>query len=127
MAEWYEKLGPPQTSKVGRLEVCRGLAEGRWLVRAYVADRETAEAVLKRWRREYPNQVQRILQDGEQFEDELRRLSRLKRERAERETRYFERLADEALAEGNVEAEDRYRQFAAQFDVRNPGRAAQGS
>jgi hypothetical protein len=57
----------------------------------------------------------RILQDGEPVEDNQALLTRLRRERVEREAAYFERLADEAQAEGKPLAEERYRLTAARF------------
>jgi hypothetical protein len=50
--------------KVGCLEVAREPALGSRIFRAYVPDRQVAEAVLGRWWREYPGQVVQLMQDG---------------------------------------------------------------
>jgi hypothetical protein len=119
MSVWIESYNLPSPKgarrRFGRLEVCRGPAEGRWAVRAYVPNRLVAEKVLARWRQEYPRQAVRLLEDGEPVEDELRRQARLKRERAEREAAYFERLADEARREGKHKEARYYRRCAADF------------
>jgi hypothetical protein len=116
MAErmWYEPWNDAP-KRLGRLEVARGPESGHWLVRACVSDRRTAEAVLRRWRREFLGQVVQLLQDGEPVEDEQTRLTRLRRERACREATYFERLADEARSEDKPVDEIRYRVLAARF------------
>jgi hypothetical protein len=112
VTEWFEvfKWPPPP-----RLEVARGPAPGRWSFVAYVPDRETAEAVLNRWRREHPEQAVALLRDGAAIEDSKARTARLARERQEREAAYFERLAAEADAEGKPVSARYYRDCAARF------------
>jgi hypothetical protein len=112
VTEWFEvfKWPPPP-----RLEVARGQAAGRWSFVAYVPDRETAEAVLERWRREHPEQSIALLRDGAIIEDARARASRVARERREREAAYFERLAAEADAEGKPDFAQYYRDCAARF------------
>jgi hypothetical protein len=112
---WYEHWAFKRPKRIGRLEVARGPELGHWLYRAYIEDRRTAEAVLRRWRRDFPDQVVAILQDGDQVEDELHARTRRRRERAEREAAYFDRLADEAHSGGKAVDEIRYRSLAAQF------------
>jgi hypothetical protein len=112
MTEWFEVFKWPAPPK---LEVARGPALGEWTLVAYVPDRETAEAVLARWRREYPNQVVALLRAGQVIEDELAKAARLVRERWEREAAYFERLAAEAHSEGRPDEESRYLWLAEGF------------
>jgi hypothetical protein len=112
---WYEHWSFERPKRLGRLEVARGPELGHWLFRAYVEDRRTAEAILRRWRRDFPDQVVCILLDGEPVEDELHARTRRRRERAQREAAYFERLADEAHSESKAVDEIRYRSLASQF------------
>jgi hypothetical protein len=112
VTEWFEvfKWPPPP-----RLEVARGPAAGQWSFVAYVSDRETAEAVLERWRHEHPGQTVALLRNGVVIEDARARTTRLARERREREAAYFERLAAEADVEGKPESAQYYRDCAARF------------
>jgi hypothetical protein len=112
MVEWFEVFKWPAPPK---LEVARGPALGAWTLVAYVPDRETAEAVLARWRREYPGQVVALLRAGQVIEDELAKVARLVRERWEREAAYFERLAREAHSEGRPDEEARYLRLVRRF------------
>jgi hypothetical protein len=49
----------------------------------------TAEAVLARWRREYPQMVVALLRDGQGIEDAEGKAERLVRERREREAAHL--------------------------------------
>lgn len=109
------RSGEDTTRNLGRLEVCRGPVEGQWIVRAFVPDPFTAERVLARWRRQYPNHVLRLLCDSEPVEDEAQRLARLRRECLEREAAYFDRLATEARHAGKARERRYYQRCAAEF------------
>jgi hypothetical protein len=112
VTEWFEVYKWPPSP---RLEVARGPAPGNWSLVAYVPDRETAEAVLARWRRQFPRQVVALLRDGQIIEDALAKAERLVRERREREATYFERFAAEARGEGRPDDEARYLRLAERF------------
>jgi hypothetical protein len=112
VTEWFEVYKWPPTPK---LAVARGPTLGEWTLVAYAPDRVTAEAVLARWRREYPQQVVALLRDGQVIEDAQGKAARLVRERREREAAYFTRLADEARAEHKPEEESQYRELAKRF------------
>jgi hypothetical protein len=105
----------PETPSALRLEVCRGPASGRWYICAYVPSPEIAERVLSRWRREFPGQIVALLEGGKPAEDCVQREERLSRERAEREARYFLRLAEDASREGKSARARYYRKCARRF------------
>jgi hypothetical protein len=78
VTEWFEVYKWPAPPK---LAVARGPTVGDWTLVAYAPDRLTAEAVLARWRREYPQQVVALLRDGQVIEDAQTKAERLARYR----------------------------------------------
>jgi uncharacterized iron-regulated membrane protein len=117
LTEWFEVYRWPVPPK---LEVAHGPKLGDWAL-AVCTRPGDVEAVLARWRREYPGQVVALIRAGQVIEGELAKAARLVRERWEREAAYFERLAAEAHGEGRPDGEARYLRLAVGFRRSNVG------
>lgn len=115
--QWYERL--PDDPPPPRLYVARGPTPGLWTFKPGVPDHETGEAVLTRWRRQYPDQAAALLWNETVIEDKATRRIRLAREKQGREAPYFERLAAEADSEGRPDEAARYRLMAGLFGATN--------